>query len=196
MIEVDGVLVSDEIASQHFVCDLEKCKGACCVEGELGAPLEKEELEKIDEVFGVIEGYLSEQGLNAIKDQGRYLFDADNEYSTPTINGKECAYSVYDKGGVLKCGFEKAFIDGKTDFRKPISCHLYPVRVSKIGESLAINYHKWEICDPACNLGEQLKTPLYKFLKVALIRKFGSKWYDKLEDIMKSFFSSLQKKSH
>jgi len=187
MIDIDGVLVSDDIGSKHFVCDLEKCKGGCCVEGELGAPLEKEELGILDDIHEKIKPYLSNEGRKAIEEQGNYILDSDVEYSTPTINGKECAYSVYEKGGILKCGIEKAFIENKTNFRKPISCHLYPARVSKVGDSMAINYHQWEICNPACKLGSELKVPLYKFLKLSLMRKFGKAWYNKLEAVMKDF---------
>ena len=181
MISVGNTLLSDDVAESYFVCDLKNCKGACCVEGELGAPLEMDELKELEKIYDQVEPYLSSEGKKAIKDQGTYIFDSEGEYSTPTIGGKECAYSVYDEDGVLKCGIEKAYRDGKTTFQKPISCHLYPLRITTYESYDAINYHHWHICDPACSLGDQLKIPLYKFLKEPLIRKYGKKWYDELE---------------
>lgn len=178
MIKVGEVLVSDEIKEVEFMCHLEKCKGACCVEGDLGAPLDLEELTLIDQIQQAIEPYLTVAGLKAIAKQGPYLFDSDGEYSTPTIEGKECAYSKYDEKGMIKCGIEQAYLEGKTNFRKPISCHLYPIRVTKNNNLEALNYHKWDICNHACSLGKSNKVPLYKFLKEPLIRKYGSDWYN------------------
>jgi hypothetical protein len=125
-----------------------------------------------------IKPYLSKESIKAIENQGKYIFDEDGEYSTPTINGSECAYAVYDESGILKCGIEKASEDGKTSFKKPISCHLYPIRISKYDSYYALNYDRWEICLPACELGRKTKLPLYKFLKDPLIRKFGEAWYE------------------
>ncbi len=180
MIVIGKTVISDDIADNYFLCDLHKCKGACCVEGDLGAPLEEDELPIFDEIYEEVKPYLSQEGIQAIEEQGRYIFDEDKEYSTPTINGKECAYAIYDKKGILKCGIEKAYEDGKTNFRKPVSCHLYPIRVTKYDNYHALNYDRWEVCLPACELGRKTKLPLYKFLKDALIRKFGKEWYDKL----------------
>ncbi len=186
MISVGNTLLSDDVAESYFVCDLKNCKGACCVEGELGAPLEMDELKELEKIYDQVEPYLSSEGKKAIKDQGTYIFDYEGEYSTPTIGGKECAYSVYDEKGVLKCGIEKAYLDGKTSFRKSISCHLYPLRVTAHENYDAINYHRWHICDPGCALGDQLKISLYKFLKEPLIRKYGKDWYDELEKEIES----------
>lgn len=185
MIVVDNAVISDDIAENQFVCDLNKCKGACCVEGDLGAPLLEEELPEIDKIYKKVEPYLSEKGKQAIKNQGRYVFDEDGEFSTPTIDGKECAYATYDEKGVLKCAFEQAWNDKKIKFKKPISCHLYPIRITKYDDYDAINYDRWEICSDACKLGKELKVPVYKFLKEALIRKYGKVWYEKLCDIIK-----------
>ncbi len=182
MIVLDKTVISDEIADNYFLCDLNKCKGGCCVEGDLGAPLEEDELPLIDEIYEKIKPYLSPESIKAIEEQGKYIFDEDGEYSTPTINGNECAYAIYDERGILKCGIEKAYEDGKTSFRKPISCHLYPIRVTKYDNYHALNYDRWEICMPACELGRKTKLPLYKFLKEPLIRKFGKNWYQKLCD--------------
>lgn len=184
MISLKGAMVSEEIAESYFVCDLVKCKGACCVEGELGAPLEDHELDLIEKAYPDVKPFLSAKGIKAIEKQGTYVLDSDDDYSTPTIGGKECAYAVYDENGILKCGIEQAWIAGKTSFRKPISCHLYPIRITKYKNYDAVNYNRWHICSPACKLGEELKVPLYKFLKEALIRKYGKKWYDDLVAII------------
>jgi hypothetical protein len=180
MIQVGEILVSDDIKSVEFVCHLEKCKGACCVEGDLGAPLEAQELPIMKKIQKEIAPYLTEAGKKAIAEQGPYILDEDGDYSTPTIGGKECAYALYDEKGILKCGIEQAYLDGKTKFRKPISCHLYPIRITKKKGFEAVNYHKWSICSAACSFGKSLQVPLYKFLKDPLIRKYGKKWYDEL----------------
>ena len=180
MMKVGDVLVSDDIKTVEFVCHLEKCKGACCVEGDLGAPLEGNELPLMHEIQPAVAPYLTAEGRKAIAEQGPYILDEDGDYSTPTIGGRECAYSHYDERGILKCGIEQAYLDGKTAFRKPISCHLYPIRITKKKDFEAVNYHKWEVCSDACKLGRSLQVPLYKFLKDPLIRKYGQDWYDQL----------------
>ncbi|MEJ0032596.1 MAG: DUF3109 family protein [Bacteroidota bacterium] len=180
MIKVGEVLVSDDIKTVEFVCHLEKCKGACCVEGDLGAPLENDELQAMKDIQSEVKPYLTEEGRKAIEAQGPYVFDEDGDYSTPTIAGRECAYAHYDLQGVLKCGIEQAYLDGKIGFRKPISCHLYPIRITKKREFEAVNYHKWSICSAACSHGKALKVPLYKFLREPLVRKYGQQWYDEL----------------
>ena len=181
MIKVGDVLVSDDIKDVEFVCHLEKCKGACCVEGDLGAPLEEEELPIMNEILDRVKPYLTPEGIKSIEEQGTYILDEDGDYSTPTISGKECAYSHYDQQGVLKCGIEQAYLDGKIGFKKPISCHLYPIRITKNKKGFeAVNYHKWNICSAACDLGKSLGIPLYKFLKEPLVRKYGLVWYQEL----------------
>ncbi|MBX7124734.1 MAG: DUF3109 family protein [Cyclobacteriaceae bacterium] len=180
MIQVGDVLVSDDIRDVEFVCHLEKCKGACCVEGDLGAPLEENELQEMKDLQKVVRPYLTPEGKKAIDAQGPYILDEDGDYSTPTIGGKECAYAHYDKQGVLKCGIEQAYLDGKLSFRKPISCHLYPIRITRKKGLEAVNYHKWNICSAACTYGKSLQVPLYQFLKEPLIRKYGKAWYEEL----------------
>jgi hypothetical protein len=184
MIHVDGILVSDDIRYTEFVCNLEKCKGACCVEGDFGAPLEDDELEILKKIYPQVKPYLTEAGIQAIEAQGTHVLDDDGDYSTPTIGGRECAYSLYDEKGVLKCGIEQAYYNGKISWKKPISCHLYPIRITKKKSLEAMNYHKWKICSPACTLGKELKVPLYMFLKDALIRKYGEAWYGKLVELI------------
>ncbi len=181
MIRIGDSLISEDVLEKFFVCNLEKCKGACCVEGDLGAPLEETELGILKEIYPAVEPYLSVEGRKAIEEQGLYIQDFEGDYSTPTIGGKECAYAVYDDRGYLKCGIERAFEDGKTGFKKPLSCHLYPIRIKQNHFNTAVNYDSWHICNPACILGQELNVPVYQFLKEALIRKFGEKWYMELE---------------
>lgn len=180
MILLDETVISDDIKNKLFVCDLDKCKGACCVEGDLGAPLEEQELKALESAFVEIKPYLSKEGLAAIEKEGLYIKDYEGDYSTTTVGGKECAFAVYDDQNILKCGIEQAYRDGKTKFKKPISCELYPIRITKYDHYEAINYDRWDICSAACTLGEHLGVPVYKFLEEALIRKYGKDWYDAL----------------
>lgn len=180
MIKVDDVLVSDDIKEKEFVCNLEKCKGACCVEGDFGAPLDEGELTVLKEIYPKVKPYLSPEGIRVIEAEGTHTVDDDGDYCTPIINGRECVYAIYDKNKVLKCGIEQAYNDGKITWKKPISCHLYPIRVTSKKGFEALNYHKWHICSPACTLGRELQVPLYRFLKDPLIRKYGEAWYDSL----------------
>jgi hypothetical protein len=181
MILIDDTVISEDISDEFFVCDLAKCKGACCVEGDLGAPLEEEELLILDRIQNEIKPFLSEKGLLEIAKSGTWVKDDDGDFSTPIIQGRECAYAIYDDKGYLKCGIEQAYFAGKTDFRKPISCHLYPIRIAKLAEYQSVNYERWSICSDACSHGKELGVPVYQFLKDPLIRKFGTKWYAELE---------------
>lgn len=181
MILIEDTVISDDIAENFFVCDLGKCKGACCVEGDLGAPLEDVELAILEEIYEDVKPYLSAEGIKAIEAQGKYVKDFEGDFSTTTIDNKECAYAIYDDRGILKCGIEQAYLDGKTDFKKPISCHLYPIRITKYDNYHALNYDRWDICSAACTLGDKLGVPVYKFLKEPLIRAFGEEWYTELE---------------
>lgn len=181
MILVGQAVISDDVKENFFVCDLEKCKGACCVEGDAGAPLEDEETGVLDEIYPLIKDYLTEEGIEAIERQGTWVRDWDGEKVTPTIgdNGA-CAYALTDERGILKCGIEQAYLDGKIGYKKPISCHLYPIRVTQYDDFDALNYDRWDICSAACVLGSQLGVPVYKFLKEPLIRKYGEDWYAEL----------------
>lgn len=181
MIVVGNTYLSDDIAEERFVCDLNRCKGACCTEGDYGAPLEEEELSILAANYEQIKPYLTTQGVRAIEEQGLYVLDGEGDFATPTVgNNQECAYGIFDAKGILKCGIEQAYLEGKINFRKPISCHLYPIRITKYDKFHAVNYHRWQICEPACQLGESLKMPIYKFLKEPLIRKYGEAWYKEL----------------
>lgn len=186
MIAIKDKLVSNDIVKEEFHCNLNACKGVCCVEGDTGAPLEVFEMEILDHIYPMVEPYLSEEGKAAIKEQGKYNLDKeDGVFKTPLIQGKACAYAIKEEGTIW-CGIEKAWKDGKipaevADFKKPISCHLYPIRVEKNEHFEALNYEEWEICDAACALGKELKLPVYKFLKEALVRKYGIEFYETLE---------------
>jgi hypothetical protein len=184
MIKVRDVLISDDIRDKEFVCNLEKCKGACCVEGDFGAPLDEGELQILEDIYPAVKPYLTPKGIKTIEKEGTHTIDDDGEYCTPVIEGRECAYSVYDKKGILKCGIEQAYYDGKITWKKPISCHLYPIRITSKKSFEALNYHKWHICSPACALGKELQVPVYKFLKDPLIRKYGPEWYAELEKVI------------
>lgn len=188
MILIENTVISDDIADQYFVCDLLKCKGACCVEGDLGAPLLEAELPVLEEIFEQVKPYLSAEGLAEIEKQGLYVYDQDNEPCTPVIKGRECVYAIYDEKGILKCGIEQAFREEKIGFQKPISCHLYPIRITQYEQYQALNYDRWHICSPACNHGAALKVPLYRFLKEPLTRAYGPEWYAELcRDIAERF---------
>jgi hypothetical protein len=181
MLQINDTIVSFDLFDQYFVCDLTSCKGGCCIEGDAGAPLEEEEISKIEEILPIIWNDLSEESRKIINTQGVFYIDPDNEPVTSIVNGRECVFTYIDEDGVCKCAIEKAFREGKTDFYKPVSCHLYPVRVQRYNEFQAINYHKWQVCTCARTLGYKLKIPVYKFLKEALIRKFGEDWYRQME---------------
>ena len=182
MIIIDKTVISSDVENELFVCDLQKCKGACCVEGDLGAPLTDTELDEIDAVTEVVRDYLPQKARDVLDREGGYQVDDEGEFTTTTVNDRECVFAFWDTNGILKCGIEQAWKDGKTSFRKPISCHLYPIRVQKLDEYEALNYDRWDICASACANGSQLGVPVYRFLKEPLIRKYGEVWYDRLEE--------------
>ncbi len=186
MIRIDNTLISEEVIKKKFICDLNSCQGACCVEGDSGAPLIKEEVAFLKKNIKKIVPFISRKGIKEIEKQGTSVIDEDKEHVTPLVNKKECAY-VYFKKGVAKCSIEKAFINKKIDFQKPISCHLYPIRVTVYNNYDAINYHKWNICSTACESSQKNKTPIYQFVKKALIRKYGEKWFQKLANVARLF---------
>jgi len=184
MIVINNVLVSDQVAKEQFLCDLDKCKGACCVDGDAGAPLNRSELKNIDEVFEAVLPYLGEESRAEIERQGRYVYDKEFGWVTPTINSMVCVYGIKDEKGIVKCGIEQAYNDGKVKWKKPISCHLFPVIVkdSRDGETQFVNYEPREdSCKAACALGKKLKLPVYQFLKEPLIRRFGEEFYNALD---------------
>lgn len=185
MFQLDKTIVSEEILEKEFVCNLSACKGACCVNGDAGAPLENEELKELEEILPILKKYLRKEGLEAIRTQGAYTTNDLGEHETTLINGEDCAYVIYDEKNVALCGIEEAYNQGEITFKKPVSCHLYPIRIKQYSEFAAVNYDKWEICDDACSLGKELSVPVYKFVKQALERKFGAAWFAELDKIAK-----------
>jgi hypothetical protein len=189
MIAIDNVLISDDVIEAKFVCDLHKCKGGCCEDGDSGAPLEKEEKKLLQENFDVIKPYLTKEGLREIERQGQFVYDREFGWVTPTVDGAICAYGYRDQQGIIKCAIEQACNDGKTSWKKPISCHLYPIKISKRKEYTNVNYEPRDVlCKPACALGKKLKLPVYQFLKEAIVRKFGGEFYTTLHQIAVDHF--------
>ena len=180
MIQIKDTVISELVLERKFVCNLNACLGACCIEGDAGAPLEDEELEELENVFPIVKEYLSEKSIKALEED-LYVIDDDGEFVTQLVDGGECAFVVFDEKGATKCAIEMAYNDGKTNFKKPISCHLFPVRLTKYKDFTAVNYAYWNICDDACELGEKLGVKTYQFLKEPLIRKFGEEWFKELE---------------
>ena len=187
MIELGEKLISEDIFSKQFVCNLSACKGACCIEGDAGAPLEANEKKLIENNLDKIYPFMRNEGIEKVKKEGVSYPDFDGEEVTSLINDKECAFVFFDSSNTAKCSIEKAYREGEINFNKPISCHLYPIRIKKLKYYDALSYNEWNICSPACSLGEELKIPVYKFLKEPLIRKYGEHFYNQLEIISKEF---------
>lgn len=183
MFQLGNTIVSEEILEQDFVCNLSACKGDCCVHGDAGAPLNKEESEILVEIQQKLRPFLRPEGIEAIQAQGAFIEKENGDLETPLVEGAECAYVTFDDKGIAHCGIEQAFNQGVVDFQKPISCHLYPVRITEYSAFSALNYHKWQVCNAACTLGKELQIPIYKFVKDALIRKYGADWYTELEEV-------------
>lgn len=187
MFQLGKTIVSEDIIEKDFVCNLSACKGACCIDGDAGAPLEEAETKIMASIYPKVKPFLRQKGIDAIEQQGVYIKGEDGEWETPLINGADCAYVIFDNNNVALCAIEEAYNQGEISFKKPVSCHLYPVRVKDYSEFSAVNYHKWQVCDDACALGKELQMPVYKFVKAALIRKFGEDWYTELEKVAKTF---------
>ena len=182
---IEEILVSDDVVRQQFICNLDACKGACCWEGDYGAPLEAEELQTLEQIYESVKPFLLPAGRAAIEKAGPYTYyegDAQ-EYGTTLVDNGACAFMTYDEKGVAQCGIEQAYRAGATTFRKPISCHLYPIRVIRHEATgmQALNYDRWDICSAACALGQAHRMPVYRFVKDALIRKFGQQFYEQLD---------------
>ncbi len=181
MIEIEGKVISSELFRRRFVCDIAKCKGDCCYYGDAGAPLEEEELDQLTDNYESFLPYMTERGKLEADSQGLWVKDADGDLVTPIIDGKECIYAIREDNGTWACAIEKAFLDGKSAFRKPISCYLYPIRVTKYARYETLNFHEWDVCKVALELGEKTGTPAYKFLRDPIISKWGKDFYDELE---------------
>ncbi len=190
MIVIENILISDEVAEKQFVCDLNKCKGGCCEEGDAGAPLDEDELEIVLEMYEKVKPYLTETAIAEIEKKGKYVYSKEFGWVTPTLdNDKEiCVYGVREENGIIKCAFEQAYTDGVINWKKPISCHLFPIiaKKGKHGDYNRVNYEPREkLCNPACSLGKKLEVPVYEFLKEPLIRKYGSEFYKALDKAAK-----------
>ncbi|MDD2244873.1 MAG: DUF3109 family protein [Dysgonamonadaceae bacterium] len=183
MIQVQDTIISDDIFEECFICDLCKCKGQCCVDGESGAPLLQEEFEQIQHILPQIWDDLSDKAKEIIEKQGIAYTDYDGELVTSIINGEECVFTFFDSDGVCKCAIDNAYRDGKIDVQKPVSCHLYPIRINQYKDYAAVNYHRWSVCNPAVKLGKKERVKIYQFLKEPLIRRFGKEWYDEVCEV-------------
>lgn len=190
MIQIDDAVVALDIIEERFLCDLSICKGECCVEGESGAPLEKEEVDILKKILPIVWDDLSPIAQQWIKDHDVAYQDYDGDMVTSIVNGKDCVFTYYDDKGICKCAIEKAHREGKIDFYKPISCHLYPIRLEKYPTFTAVNYHRWRVCKPAVALGNKQGLRIYQFLKEPLTRKFGEAWYNELSIIADEYLKT------
>lgn len=179
MLQIEDKILSLDIIKDKFVCDVSKCKGACCVHGDSGAPLEENEIELLDKEYQKIKPYLRKEAVEEIEKKGMHYVDEENDTVTMLVNKEECAYAIFENG-IARCGIEKAYFDGATTFRKPISCHLYPIRTKKYRSFEGMNYDRWDICKDAITKGEKENVPVYIFVKDALIRKYGKEFYEEL----------------
>ncbi|MBI9067367.1 MAG: DUF3109 family protein [Salinivirgaceae bacterium] len=181
MLQIENTIVSFDVLELKFVCELGACKGACCVEGDSGAPLEEEETKQIEDVYETVKKYMTPMGIKTVEKKGKWIIDSDGDKVTPLNNNKECVYTYKDKSGIVFCAIEKAFLNKEINFHKPLSCHLYPIRITKYKDFDAVNYERNKLCIPARVNGERLGVPIYKFVKAPLIRKYGAEWYEQLE---------------
>jgi len=180
LVEIQNKIVSTQIFERKFVCDLNACRGACCVQGDAGAPLTIEEASILEGDIDQIIPYMRPEGIAEVEKTGVFYIDQENEMATTLVNDQECAFVYFDESGITKCAIEKAHKEGKTDFKKPISCHLYPIRVKNFNDFTALNYNEWDICEPACKCGSELNVPVFRFLKEPLIRAFGEEFFNEL----------------
>ncbi|WP_298901470.1 DUF3109 family protein [uncultured Psychroserpens sp.] len=187
MFQLGKTIVSEAIIEKDFVCNLSACKGACCIDGDAGAPLDAQEAQILETIYPKLKPFLRQEGIDAIEKQGTHITTDFGDLETPLINGADCAYVIFDDKKTALCGIEEAYNQGEIEWKKPVSCHLYPIRVKDYSEFSAVNYDKWEICDDACTLGKELQVPVYKFVKEALIRKFGEDWYTELENVAENY---------
>ena len=180
MLQIGDVVVSLDVLRECFVCDVAACKGECCIEGDAGAPVNEDEIARLEEVLPVVWDDLSDAARAVIDRQGVVYVDADGDFVTSIVDGKDCVFTCRDAAGTCLCAIEKAFREGRTDFYKPVSCHLYPVRVGDYGPYKALNYHRWDVCKAAVALGRAKGVRVYQFLREPLVRRFGQEWYDEL----------------
>jgi hypothetical protein len=195
MIVIDNIYVSDEVVEEQFVCDLNKCKGGCCIDGDAGAPLTDDEMKEVNSAYVSIKNLLTKEAIQIIEQQGNYVYDREFGWVTPTISNGMCVYGLVDENKIVKCSFEQVYNEGKTKWKKPISCHLYPIKISKskLTEQEYVNYEPRDpMCNPGCTLGQKLKVPTYVFLKEALVRKYGEEFYKLLTQIADEHYQSIE----
>ncbi len=186
MIEIDDKIVSTDLLKECFACDLAQCKGICCVEGNAGAPLEMEEVDILEEEYENYKPYMTEAGIEAVEEQGFMVIDEEGDYTTPLVNDAECAFS-FEENGTTFCAIERAWREGRCSFPKPISCHLYPIRLAQFRNgTIGLNYHRWEVCRSAVECGKKIGLPVYKALREPIIRRFGEEFYHQLEEAAKA----------
>jgi len=189
MVEIEDKIISDELFEKKFVCDLQKCKGGCCVEGDSGAPLRSKEIKEISKNLSIIKSEMSTKGLHAIKNNDFHYVDSEGDKVTKLVDGMECVFAVFDKNNIAKCSIELAYRKNKINFNKPISCHLYPIRIKKYDSFTAVNVDSWHVCKPACQCGTDLNVPVFKFLKDAIVRFWDLDFYQHLDSVYNEFFN-------
>ena len=194
MVEIEDKIISDELFEKKFVCDLQKCKGGCCVEGDSGAPLNSSEVESIAKDLSIIKSEMSPKSIEALNNNDFHYIDSDGDKVTNLVNGKECVFVVFDKNNIAKCSIESAYRKKKINFNKPISCHLYPIRVKKYDSFTAINIDSWHVCKPACQCGIELNVPVFRFLKDAIVRSWGLEFFNQLDLVHNEFFNEEKSK--
>lgn len=192
LIQIDDKIISSEIFGRKFVCDLNACKGACCVEGDAGAPLAFDEIDTLEDVYESVKPFMRPEGIAAVEEQGVFYIDQFNHPAVTLVNNAECAFVYFDEKGITKCAIEQAYFAGEISWKKPISCHLYPIRESKLSDGIALNYDEWKICAPACACGEKFNVPVYRFLKEPIIRAYGEEFFHDLEVVDREIHDSTE----
>ncbi|MSQ79181.1 MAG: DUF3109 family protein [Flavobacteriaceae bacterium] len=187
MLAIQNALISEDVLEKEFVCHLDKCKGACCVIGDAGAPLAENEIGEIEKHLPEIKKHMNEAGLDMLEGIGFWEKDEQGDLVTTCLPSGECVFVKYDNEGVTSCAIQLAYRAGEIDFEKPISCHLYPIRLKESEEFTLVNYHEWSLCKAACSLGTKLKVPVYRFLEQPLVRRFGREWYDELCEVADAY---------
>jgi hypothetical protein len=189
MLQIGETIISLDILEKNFFCNVAKCKGSCCIHGDSGAPLKNEETGILQNIFPQVKKYMRQEGIESVEKNGCFTIDKDKDLVTPLVNGEECAYVIFEKG-IAKCAIEKAYENGDISFQKPVSCHLYPIRVTKYSSFEALNYHQWDICKDALSYGEKKQVPLYVFLEAPLKREYGDDWYKQLKIAAKELLNN------
>jgi len=185
IVEIGNKLVSASLLEKRFVCDLNACKGACCVEGDAGAPVTLAEISMLESILEKVKPYMTEKGIEAVENTGVFYMDEDNDSVTTLMDGGACAFTVFEEDGTAKCGIEKAYYDKEIKWKKPLSCELFPIRVKEYTQFTAVNFEEIDICKPACSCGEKLNIPVYRFLKAPIIRGFGEEFFNELVEAEK-----------